>query len=242
MVGDEDRLGFVFDDEYRVAFVAQCQKQLVHRLDVVRVQADRRFVEDVSDVRERRAQVADEFDPLGLSPGQRPCRSVQRQISESDVDERAHIRAQRIEQRRGVPRLDLVQPVRNVRDLQSADIGDRFPGDQRRAGCRVEACSLAFGAGGEHDGAVDEFADVLLHRVPVFGQERASDPRDQPVEGDVRAVDLDLLAFGIEQIVALLFVEVSDGFVRVEVPGFGEQSHGPAAGFVSGDGDGSVVQ
>ncbi len=70
VVGDEDRLGFVFDDEDRVAFVPQCHQQVVHRSDVVWVQTDRRFVEDVGDVRERRAQVADQFDPLGLSPGQ----------------------------------------------------------------------------------------------------------------------------------------------------------------------------
>ena len=94
VVGDENRLGLVFDDEDRVAFVPQRQQQVVHRSDVVRMQADRRLVEDIGDVRERRAQVADQFDPLRLSPGQRSRRSVQGQISEADVVEGAHVRTQ----------------------------------------------------------------------------------------------------------------------------------------------------
>src|SRR5699024_11845071 len=103
----------------------------------------------------------------------------------------------------------------------------------------IESSSLAFGTGGEHDGTVDEFADVLLHRVPVLGQERSSDPRDQPVEGDVRAIDPDLLTFGVEQMMSLCLIEVGDGFARIEVAGFGERAHGPAAGLDSWDGDGS---
>src|SRR5699024_6598463 len=50
VIGDEDRLRFVFDDEDRVALVSQRQQQIVHRLDVVRVQTDRRFVEDIRDI------------------------------------------------------------------------------------------------------------------------------------------------------------------------------------------------
>jgi hypothetical protein len=42
----------VLDDEYGVAFVAQLQQQFVHPLDVVWMQADGGFVEDVGDVGE----------------------------------------------------------------------------------------------------------------------------------------------------------------------------------------------
>jgi hypothetical protein len=52
MVGDRDRLRLVFDDEHRVALVPQLHQQIVHPLDVVRVQPDRRLVEDVGDVGE----------------------------------------------------------------------------------------------------------------------------------------------------------------------------------------------
>ena len=140
------------------------------------------------------------------------------------------------------PRRDLVEPFHDVRDLQGTDIGDGPTGDQGGPRGRIETSALAVGTGGEDDGPVDELPDVLLHRVSILGQERPLDPRDQPVEGDVRAVDPDLLAFGVEKVVSLLLIEVGDGFVRVEVAGFGEHAHGPTAGFVPGDRDGSVVQ
>jgi excinuclease UvrABC ATPase subunit len=52
VVADRDRLRVVLHDEHRVALVAQRDQQVVHPLDVVRVQADRRLVEDVGDVGE----------------------------------------------------------------------------------------------------------------------------------------------------------------------------------------------
>ena len=67
MVGDRDRLRLVLHDEHRVALVAELQQQVVHPLDVVRVQPDRRLVEDVGDVRERRSEVADHLGALRLA-------------------------------------------------------------------------------------------------------------------------------------------------------------------------------
>lgn len=52
VVGDLDGLGLVLDNEHRVAFVAQLQQQVVHALDVMRVEPDRRLIEDVRDVGE----------------------------------------------------------------------------------------------------------------------------------------------------------------------------------------------
>jgi hypothetical protein len=43
----------VFHDEHRVAFLAQPEQQRVHALDAVRVQSDRRLVENVGHVGER---------------------------------------------------------------------------------------------------------------------------------------------------------------------------------------------
>ena len=70
VVGDRDRLRLVLHDEHRVALVAQLQEQVVHALDVVRVQADRRFVEHVCDVGQRRAEVSDHLGALRLSARQ----------------------------------------------------------------------------------------------------------------------------------------------------------------------------
>ena len=88
VVGDDDGLGLVLHDQHRVALVAQPQQQLVHALDVMRVQPDGRLVEDVGDVRERRAEVADHLRPLRLAARQRARRALEREVAEPDVHER----------------------------------------------------------------------------------------------------------------------------------------------------------
>jgi hypothetical protein len=50
VVGDGDRLRLVLHHQHGVALVAEAQQQIVHALDVVGVQSDRRLVEDVGDV------------------------------------------------------------------------------------------------------------------------------------------------------------------------------------------------
>ena len=85
VVGDGDRLRLVLDDEHGVALVPQLQQQVVHPLDVVRVQADRGLVEDVGDVGERRAEVADHLRALRLAPGQGPRRPVEAQVAQPDL-------------------------------------------------------------------------------------------------------------------------------------------------------------
>ena len=87
VVGDRDDLGLVLDDEHGVALVAQPQQQVVHALDVVRVQPDGRLVEDVGDVGEGGSEVADHLRALRLAARQRARRPVEREVAESDVDE-----------------------------------------------------------------------------------------------------------------------------------------------------------
>ena len=77
VVRDRNRLRLVLHDEHRVAFVPQLQQEVVHPLDVMGVQADRGLVEDVGDVGERRAEVADHLGALGLTSGQGARRPVQ---------------------------------------------------------------------------------------------------------------------------------------------------------------------
>jgi hypothetical protein len=52
VVGDLDHLWLVLHHEDGVALVAQAEQQVVHALDVVRVQPDCGFVEDIGDVRQ----------------------------------------------------------------------------------------------------------------------------------------------------------------------------------------------
>src|SRR6266536_846482 len=88
VVGNVDRLRLVLDDQHGVALVAQLQQQLVHPLDVVRVQPDGRLVEDVGDVGERGAEVADHLGALRLAARQRARRPVEREVAQPDLRER----------------------------------------------------------------------------------------------------------------------------------------------------------
>ena len=120
VVGDRDRLRLVLDDEHGVALVAQLQQQLVHPGDVVRVQPDRRLVEDVGDVGQRRAEVADHLGPLRLTAGQRAGRPVEREVAEADVDERVEgARAAPSTQRRHRRLVEPADPVGEVADLHA---------------------------------------------------------------------------------------------------------------------------
>ena len=88
VVGDGDRLRLVLDDQHGVALVAQLQQQLVHPRDVVRVQPDRRLVEHVGHVGERRPEVADHLGALRLAARERARRPVEREVAEPDLHER----------------------------------------------------------------------------------------------------------------------------------------------------------
>jgi hypothetical protein len=99
VVGDRDGLRLVLDDQHGVALVAQLQQQIVHPLDVVRVHADRRLVEDVGDVGQRRAEVADHLRALRLAAGERARRPVEGEVAEPDLLERVEQVVQPGEQR-----------------------------------------------------------------------------------------------------------------------------------------------
>ena len=100
VVGDRDRLGLVLDHEHGIALVAQPQQQAVHPLDVVGVQPDRRLVEHVGHIGERRPEVADHLGALRLAARQRAGRPVEAQVAETDLHERVERVPQRRQQRR----------------------------------------------------------------------------------------------------------------------------------------------
>ena len=88
VVGDRDGVWLVLHDKHRVALVPEPQQQVVHSLDVMGVQASGRLVEDVGDVGERGAEVADHLDALRLAARQRARRAVEREVAQPDLDER----------------------------------------------------------------------------------------------------------------------------------------------------------
>src|SRR5664280_1044076 len=74
VVGGHDHLRLVLDHQHGVALVPQLAKQGVHPLDVMGVEAGRGLIEDVGDIRERRADVADHLHALRLAEGARSSR------------------------------------------------------------------------------------------------------------------------------------------------------------------------
>jgi hypothetical protein len=90
----------------------------------VRVQPDRRLVEDVRDVGERRSQVPHHLGALRLTTRQRARRPVEREVPQPDLDERVEGVPQRREQRRDTRLVEPAHPLREVRDLHRAHVGD----------------------------------------------------------------------------------------------------------------------
>ena len=131
VVGDGDRLRLVLHHEHGVALVPQPQQQVVHPLDVVRVQPDGRLVEDVGDVGERRPQLADHLDALRLAARQRARRPVEREVAQPDLRERFEGVPQRRQQRRDGRLVQAAHPPGEVADLHRAGVGDAEPLDLR---------------------------------------------------------------------------------------------------------------
>src|SRR6185437_14527275 len=118
-------------------------QQVVHPLNVVRVQTDGRLVEYVGDVGERGAELADHLDPLRLAARQRPGRPFERQVAEADLGEGVERLPERGEQRRDRRRLKRGDPFGQVADLHRARVGDADPVDLRGTGGRGQAGAVA---------------------------------------------------------------------------------------------------
>ena len=214
-----------------------CSSRSFIRCDVVRVQADRRLVEDVGDVGERRAEVPDHLGALGLAPGERARRPVEREVAQPDLGERVEQVLQPGEQRRDRRLVEVPHPVGEVADLHRAEVGDVLAPDLRRPRLLGQAGAVALGAGREGDRALDEAPDVRLHRVDVLGEHRLLDLRDHALVGEVDALDLDLGRLLVEEVVQLLLGVLADRLVQVQADAHEEAavparpccSRGPAA-------------
>ncbi len=242
VVGDRDHFRLVLHDQHRVALVSQLQQQVVHPLDVVRVQPDRRLVEDVGHVGERRAELADHLGALGLAARQRDRRPVEREVAQADLRERVQRVLERGEQRRRRRFVETVNPPGQVADLHRARVSDADALDLRGPGLLAEPGTAALRAGGESDRAVRERPDVRLHCLGVLGQHRLLDPRDQPLVRHVDARDLHPDRLVAEEVVQLFLGELADRLVRVEEAGRIVEPGVPAAPGVAGDGDRALVE
>ena len=179
VVGDRDRLRLVLDHKDGIALVAQAQQQLIHPLDIVRVEPDGRLVEDVGHVGERRPEVTDHLGALRLTARQRAGRPIEAEVAQPDLHERVERVPELRQERRDGPLVETAHPLGQVADLHRAGVGNVDLLDPGGPGGLVEPRAFALGTGGERHRALHERPDVRLHRVDVLGQERLLDPRDR---------------------------------------------------------------
>ncbi len=87
-VGRPHRVFVMLDDDDRVAHVAQLRERVEQLLIVARVQADRRFVEDVEHADQAAADLPGQPNSLRFAARERRGGAIERQIFEPDVDQK----------------------------------------------------------------------------------------------------------------------------------------------------------
>ncbi len=130
-VGRADGVLVVFDDDQRVAEVAEAGEGLDQPAVVTLVETDRRLVEDVQDAGETGPDLRRETDALCLAAGQRPGRTRQRQIFQADVEQEADAGLYFLENAAGdrgltLVEMEVVEEVGAFGDRQRTDLGDRL--------------------------------------------------------------------------------------------------------------------
>ena len=171
IVGGEDRVLVVLDDDHRVAEFAQAPQRVEQARVVALVQADRRLVEHVEHAGQARADLRGEADALALAARQRARGARQGQIVEADVAQEGQPVDDLLEDALG----DLValgveragqraRPFDRRLDRQQADLADVLAVDLDRQRLRLEAEALAGDARRRGHEALD-----LLARPLAFG-------------------------------------------------------------------------
>ena len=139
------------------------------------------------------------------------------------------------QQRRHRRLLQAAHPHGQVADLHGAGVGDMELADLGRARAFAQPRAVAVRAGAEGDHALDEGAHVRLHGVDVLGQHGFLQLRNQPLVGEVDAVDLDPGRLLVEQVVQFLLAELADRLVRIEEAAAAEDAAEPAVHAVAGN-------
>jgi hypothetical protein len=242
VVGDLDDLGLVLDDQDRVALVAQPEQQVVHPLDVVGVQPDRWFVEDVGDVGQAGTEVPDHLDPLGLASRQGGGLAVQAQVAQADLDQRVQGVAQGGHQWPHRCVLDAPDEAGQVTDLHGRALGDVAAVDLRGQRGGVESGAPTGTAAGERHRPVHERPDVGLHRLPFLGQVEPLHLDHEAFVGDVEGALPGLGGWFVEEVLPLGWAVVLQLDVGVHEAGVGQGLPVPRAHAEARDGDGALVE
>ena len=210
VVGGEDRVLVMLDDEHGVAEVAQMLQRHQQAGVVALMQPDRRLVEHVEHAGQARADLRRETNALAFAARQRARAARQRQVVEPDVDEEFQAVADLLEDARRDLRLLRRECRRQVRepgvgraDRQRRDLADVLAADLDAERLRLQAIAAAGGAGVRALVARQLIADpvaVGLAPAPLDVGDHALERLGGLVGAQAVLVgERDLLAVGAEQ-------------------------------------------
>ena len=165
-VGLAHRLLVVFDDNQRVAQIAQRLERRQQPRVVTLMQSDRRLVQDVQHADKRRTDLRCQTNALRFTARERRCRTRKVQISETDVGQESQPRANFFEdlmrdQHLTLVELQIAEKLLGTLDRGFRDRGDVLTADRYGEGFRLQTRTVAdLHVVGRH-----EFLDVFLHVV-----------------------------------------------------------------------------
>ena len=227
VIGREDGLLVVFDDDHRVTDVPQMRQRAEQALVVALVQADRRFVEDVHDADQSRTDLAGQPYALRLAAGQRIRAAVERQVVETDVGEESEAGADFLDDllrdlRPPALELQRIEELACVADGQAGYLRQGLVEHEHVTSRAVQAGAAAVGAGL----ARQKFREFLAHRARLGLVVAPFQVRDHAFEtmqlldlhaAGVLVVELDLLlATAVQDDVAQLLRQLVERRLDVE--------------------------
>ena len=186
VVGAENHIAVVLDDDDRVAEVAQLFEGIDQSAVVALVQTNRGLVEDVEHVDQLGADLRCQADALAFAAAERLGTAVERQVSHADVDEEAgaggdfaqyfvrHLAAVFVEFF-----FQSADPVEEFRQVHFGHLADVLAVDEEAERLLLQAVSVAAGAGHGVHKARGPFLDgcrllVGGHLVDIVGYARES--------------------------------------------------------------------
>ena len=175
-IGGADRLLVVLDDEHRVAEVAQALERVEEAAIVALVQPDRRLVQDIEHADQARSDLGGQADALPLAARQRGRGTIERQVVEADLGEKAQALADLLQHAARDRHLPLGQRERleelpRGSNRKAHDVGDGPARDLDRQRLRAEPRALAGRAIPERHEPLHVRARVLGDGFPIAAVE-----------------------------------------------------------------------
>ena len=208
-VGGTHHVLVVFDDDHRVAGIAQLLQAADQAPVVALVQADRGLVEDIKHVDQLRADLRGEANTLALAARERTRRTRQRQVAQPYVHQEAQALADLLDDLLcDLPLLvvhiilDVRHPFRKFGDRHGRHVGDALAADAELERLLLEARTAA-----DRTFAVDEellapflaaFGVLVFGTAYIFGDAL---PRDEVVAArrtELRKVDGQRLGIAVQ--------------------------------------------